>query len=83
MIYGWGLSGYLPYDGFEWLKNLDGFDAMSISKKNPIWCFLEVDLEYSDETHLLTNSYLLVSEKLPILYDMFSEKIVKKLQANV
>ena len=36
MIYGWGLSGYLPYDGFKWLKNLDGFDAMLISKKNPI-----------------------------------------------
>ena len=32
-LYGWGLSEYLPYDGFEWLKNVDGFDVNSINKK--------------------------------------------------
>ena len=30
-LYGWGLSSYLPYGGFKWLKNLHGFDVMSIS----------------------------------------------------
>ena len=32
-LYDWGLSGYLPYGGFKWLKNLDGFDVMSVSEK--------------------------------------------------
>ena len=32
-LYGWGLSGYLPYGGFKWLKNLDGFDVMFVSEK--------------------------------------------------
>ena len=26
-LYGWGLSGYLPNGGFEWLENVDGFDV--------------------------------------------------------
>ena len=28
---GWGMSGYLPYRGFKWLKNVDNFDVSSIS----------------------------------------------------
>ena len=32
-LYGWGLSEYLPYGGFKWLKNVDGFDVMWISEK--------------------------------------------------
>ena len=28
---GWGMSGYLLYGEFKWLKNVDGFDVMSIS----------------------------------------------------
>ena len=35
-LYGWGLSGYLSYGGFEWLKNVDGFDVMSVSEKSEI-----------------------------------------------
>ena len=50
-LYGWGLSGYLPYGGFKWLKNVDGFDVNSVSEKSPIGYFLEVDLEYPDELH--------------------------------
>ena len=26
---GWAMSKYLPYERFKWLKNVDGFDAMS------------------------------------------------------
>ena len=26
-LYGWAMSGYLPYAGFKWLKNVDGFDV--------------------------------------------------------
>ena len=32
-LYGWGMSEYLPYGGFEWLKNVDKFDINLISKK--------------------------------------------------
>ena len=47
-LYGWSMSEYLPYGRFKWLKNVDGFDVMSISEKSPIGYFLEVNLEYPD-----------------------------------
>ena len=25
-LYGWAMSGYLPYGGFKWLKKVDNFD---------------------------------------------------------
>ena len=50
-LYGWAMSKYLPYEGFKWLKNVDKFDVMSITEKNPVRCFLEVDLEYSNELY--------------------------------
>ena len=43
-LYGWVRSEYLPYEGFEWLKNIDEIDMMSISKKSLIGYLLEVDL---------------------------------------
>ena len=30
------MSSYLPYGGFKWLKNVDGFDVSSFSEKSPI-----------------------------------------------
>ena len=47
-LYGWAMSGYLPYGRFKWLRNVDGFDINSISEKNSIGYILEVDLEYPD-----------------------------------
>ena len=49
-LYGWAMNQYLPYGGFEWLKNIDKFDIMSINEcnsidKSPIGYFLKVDLE--------------------------------------
>ena len=29
-LYGWTMSEYLPYKDFEWLKNVDKLDVMSI-----------------------------------------------------
>ena len=43
-LYGWPMSEYLPYEGFEWLKNVDEFDVMPFSEKIPVGYFLEVDL---------------------------------------
>ena len=71
-LYGWAMSEYLPYGGFKWLKNVDGFDVMSISEKSLIGYFREVDLEYPDELHKLHNDYQLVPEKLAVSSDMLS-----------
>ena len=32
-LYGWAMSEYLPYEKFEWVKNVDELDVMSINKK--------------------------------------------------
>ena len=66
------MNGYLSDGGFKWLKNVDGFDVMSVSKKSRTGLILEVDLEYLEELHVLHNDYPLVPEKLAIPYDMLS-----------
>ena len=85
-LYGWGLSSYLPYGGFKWLKNVGGFDVNSISQKSPIGYFLEVDLEYLDELHELHNDYPLGPEKLAVSSVCFRsivKIIVKKYEIKV
>ena len=57
------LSEYLSYEGFEWLKNVDEFDVMSINEKRQTGYFLEVDLKYPDTLHELHNHYPLAPEK--------------------
>ena len=59
------MSGYLPYWGFKWLKDVDGFDVNLISENSPI--------EYPAELHALHNDYPLVPEKLAIPDDMLSD----------
>ena len=70
-LYGQAMSGYLPYGGFKWLKNVHNFDVNPISEKSPVGYFLEVDLD--DELHVLYNDYPLAPEKLVIPYDMLSD----------
>ena len=72
-LYGWAMSGYLPYGGFKYLKNVDGFYVNLVSEKSSIGYILEIDLEYPDELHLLHNDYPLAPEKLAIPYDMLSD----------
>ena len=72
-MYGWGLSKYLPYGGFKWLKTVDGFDVNSINETSPIAYFLEVDLEYPDELNGLDNDYTLAPKKLAISSDILSK----------
>ena len=50
-LYGWAMSEYFPRYGFEWLKNVDEVDVMSVSEKSPLGYFPEVDLKYPDELH--------------------------------
>ena len=72
-LYGWAMSGYLPYGGFKWLKNVDGFDVNSVSEKSPIGYILNIDLEYADKLDVLHNDYPLTPETLAILYEILSD----------
>ena len=54
-MYGWSISEYLPYEKFEWLENIHGFNLMTINEKNDIGYIPEVDLEYPKELHKLHN----------------------------
>ena len=71
-LYGSAISGYLHYDGFKWLKNVNNFDVNSISEKSPVGYIIEVDLEYPKKLHVLHNDYPLAPEKLAISYDILS-----------
>ena len=72
-LYGLAMSEYLPYERFEWLKNVDEFNVMSFSEKSPTGYFLEVDLEYSDELHELHNDYPLPPEKFAVSSNLLSK----------
>ena len=72
-LYGWATSGYLPYSGFKWLKNVDGSDVNSISEKSLVGYIPKVYLEYSDELHTLCNDYPLAQEKYAISHGMLSD----------
>ena len=65
-FYVWAMSECLLYEGFKWLKNVDGFDVMSISGKSPIGYIFQVDLEYPVELHESHNDYPLARKKLAI-----------------
>ena len=66
------MSEYLPYEKFEWLENIDGFNGMTINEKSEIGYILEVDLEYPKELHKLHNDYPLAPEKLAVSNNMLS-----------
>ena len=72
-LYGWTMSEYLSYEGFEWLKIVDQFDVMSVSEKSLIRYFLEADLQYPGELHELHNNYPLAPEELAVSSDMLSK----------
>ena len=80
------MSEYLPYGEFEWLKNVDKLDVMSINEKSEMGYFLEVGLEYPDKLHELHNDYPLAPEKLTVTNDMLSKyckEIVDKYDIKV
>ena len=69
-LYGWAMSGYLPYGGFKWLKNVDNFDVNSISGNSSTGY---IGLEYPNELHVLHNDYPLAPERLELRYGMLSD----------
>ena len=62
--YGWEMSQYFPYGGFEWLskKEIKNFDVNSIGTNSFDGYILEVDHEYRHELHDVHNNYPLASE---------------------
>ena len=83
-LYGWAMSSYFSYGGFNWLKNFDGFDVNSISKKSSIGYIFEVDLKYPDELHVLHIDYTLAPEKLAIpCCQIIAKKKKKKMKTNM
>ena len=75
------MGEYLPYREFEWLKNVDSFDVMSIDKKIDVGYILEVDLKYPNKLHELHNHYPLAPEKLLLM--IYFQTIVKVLLINM
>ena len=67
-LYGWAMSQYLPYEGFNQLKQkeIDKFNINSIGEICPMGYILKVDLDYPDDLHYLYNDYSLAPEKLKI-----------------
>ncbi|KAJ8914260.1 hypothetical protein NQ315_003625 [Exocentrus adspersus] len=58
-LYGWAMCQYLPYSGFEWMKNFENFDVTQVSDEAPegyIYSHLEDKLHHS------------VSENVPSAY---------------
>ena len=85
-LYVWAMSEYVPYEEFKWLKNVDEFDAMSVSEKKSNRIFFKVDIEYPDELHELHNDYPLAPEKPAVSSDMLSKyckKIADKYEIKV
>ena len=80
------MSEYLPCREFEWLKNVDELDIMSINQTSDVGYILEIDLKYPKELHELHNDYPLAPEKLAVTNDMFSnycESIADKYDIKV
>ena len=59
-LYGWAMSKQLPTSGFNWMTDNELDDWKHLS------CFLEVDLEYSEDLHSLHNNYPLAPERTKI-----------------
>ena len=66
-LYGWGLIDYIPYDGFNWLKNVDGIDLNSVGEKIPIWYLLDVALNVLTNYMNLRNDYQLFQKNVLFL----------------
>ena len=82
-LYDWAMSGYLSYEKFKWLQNVDEFDIMSISEKSPKGYLLQIDLKYPDKLH---NVYPLAPEKLSVSSNMlskYSKTIVDKKEIKI
>ncbi|XP_074035264.1 uncharacterized protein [Leptinotarsa decemlineata] len=54
-LYGWAMSQFLPYGGFEWVDT--NIDVSQIPDDNPEGYILQVDLEYPEGLHDLHKDF--------------------------
>ena len=71
-LYGWGMSQYLPYAGFEWIDP-ENFKLSDVKEDSLTGYILEVDLEYPKHLHDLHNDYPLCPEHVIITKEMLSD----------
>ena len=81
-LYGWTMSEYLPYEKFEWLENIDGFNVMTINKKVIQDIFLKVILNILKNYMNYIMIIYLLQKNLLLLMICF-QNIVKKLLINM
>lgn len=73
-LYGFSMTGNLPYSNFKWLtfEEINNFDVMSISCNSEIGYILDVDLEYPPEIHNIHNDLPMAVDHLNITYNNLS-----------
>ena len=86
-IVGWGMSAFLPVDGFEWVQPEDVSESDIINKPDDAdkGLILEVDLEIPQHLHDYFNDYVPAPEHVNITEDMlspFNKRCLEKLKLN-
>ena len=73
-LYGHGISQYLSYANFKWVKNINEIEQklIKIKSNSSTGHILEVDLEYSKNLHYEHNDYPLAPEKIKIQKEWLS-----------
>ncbi|XP_041361970.1 uncharacterized protein LOC121377941 [Gigantopelta aegis] len=71
-LYGHSMSQYLPERDFEWVKDLDSLDIMTVTENSNTGYILEVDLEYPTELHDCHRYYPLAPESMLVTDAMLS-----------
>ena len=76
-LYGWAMSQFLPYGGFNWFDspNIHDYNWTAWLDDDPnVGYFVECDLEYPDKLHDAHNDYPMAPERMEIKKEMISEK---------
>ena len=78
-LYGCAMSQYLPINNFKRVKNIDKIEQklMRIKNNSSTGYVVEVDLEYSQELHVIHNDYPLAPEKINIPKEWLSDYCLK------
>ena len=50
-LYGWAMSGYMPYSDFTWVISPEKLDIFNIPNNSETGYILEVDIEYPQDLH--------------------------------
>ena len=76
-LYGHGMSQYLPYTNFKWVKDINKIEQklMNIKSNRFTEYILEVDLEYPQKLHHIQNDYPLALENLTLDYCSLTQTV--------